>query len=371
MSNTIGNNIKLTLFGESHGEAIGCVIDGLPSGIKLDLDYIQHELDLRKPKGSISTSRKESDVFHIVSGLFEGYTTGTPLTILIYNEDQHSKDYSELRVKPRPGHADYTADIRYNGYQDYRGGGHFSGRITAPIVAAGAIFKQMLKEKEIFIGTHIKELAGIKDSNFANTLTEVEYLSNQYFAVIDKEVEDQMISAIEAARMDQDSIGGVLETEVLNLPAGLGNPSFGSIESEISKAVFSVGAVKGIEFGAGFGFKDLRGSLANDEFYYEKDEVRTKTNNNGGINGGISNGMPIIFRTVIKPTPSISKTQNTINLETLENEELNIVGRHDPCIVHRARIVIDSMVALTLVDLLISTYGRIYFEGDHKWEEDL
>ncbi len=356
MKSVIGKNITITLYGESHGQAIGIIVDGLPAGININTDFMQQQLDKRKPKGNISTQRHEQDDFKITSGVFNGYTTGTPLHITIENKSQKSGDYTpEL---PRPSHADYVAHIKYNGYEDYRGGGHFSGRITAPIVAAGSIAIDILRNKGIYIGTHIKKCQNIKDRDFKDYKTDIDICNSKYFAVLDENKEKEMITHIEQVGSDSDSVGGILETCVLNMPVGVGEPYFYSIESQISHYLFSVGAVKGVEFGLGFDYANYRGSEVNDQLEINNKNITTTTNNNGGINGGISNGMPIIIRCVIKPTPSIFKTQNTVNLKTMENTTISLVGRHDPAIFHRARVVIDSMVALALLDLLVEKYGE-------------
>lgn len=356
MKSVIGKNITISLYGESHGKAIGVVINGLPGGIQIDAHFMQSQLDKRKPKGKISTQRKEEDDFVITSGVFNGYTTGTPLHIMIENNNQRSQDYHpEL---PRPSHADYVAHVKYKGYEDYRGGGHFSGRLTAPIVAAGSIAIDILKRKDILIGTHIKKCQHIEDRDFNDYEDDILLCNNKYFACLDETVEKEMIAHIESIGASHDSVGGVLESCVYNLPIGIGEPYFHSIESVLSQYLFSIGGVKGIEFGLGFDFANHLGSEVNDELQMMAGKVVTTTNNNGGINGGISNGMPLILRTVIKPTPSIFKTQNTINLDTMENDTLTLTGRHDPAIFHRARIVIDSMIALALLDLCIQKYGE-------------
>ena len=358
MSSSAGKNIKITLFGESHGPMIGITIEGLKSGIKLDLDYITKELEKRKSVGNISTPRKEKDQFEIVSGFFNGYTTGTPLTVIVKNENTHSSDYKPNLL--RPGHADYTAFLKYNGYQDYRGGGHFSGRLTVGIVMAGEICKQILEQKGILIGSHIKQIHNIVDVDFA---VNKQYLSEQIdemnkssFAVLTSTIKEEMINCIENARMNEDSVGGIIESVVLNIEGGIGEPFFDSIESILSSLIFSVPGVKGIEFGKGFEFASLYGSEANYEFVYENG-IKTVSNNNGGINGGISNGMPIIIKTCIKPTPSISKEQNTVDLLKNENTIIKVKGRHDPCIVHRARVVVDSMIAIGILDLYVQRFG--------------
>ncbi len=357
MKNTLGNNISVTLFGESHGEAIGAVVDGLPAGIPVNKDFISYQLDLRKPVGKISTSRKEKDEFKIFSGVFNDKTTGTPVAIVIPNENTQSKDYSSDYGKARPGHADFTAFSKYNGCEDYRGGGHFSGRITAALVAAGAICVDLLKNKNIHIGTHIKKCAGVEDDNFNNLTQDISALNNKTFAVINDEKGAQMISNIEKAASEGDSVGGVLETVVIGLPVGVGEPWFDSVESILSHALFSIPAIKGVQFGIGFGCADMSGSEMNDSFCYENGNVITKTNNNGGINGGITNGMPLLFSCAVKPTPSISKAQQSIDFINKENTVLEIKGRHDPCIVHRARVVADSVTAIVLCDLLSQKFG--------------
>ncbi|MCR0204345.1 chorismate synthase [[Clostridium] innocuum] len=356
MKNTFGHNFTVTIFGESHGEAIGCVIDGLAPGIKLDMDFISSVMEKRKAKGRISTQRKEADELHIVSGYFNGCTTGTPLTILIENTNTRSNDYEKTKYRLRPSHADYTANEKYMGYQDYRGGGHFSGRITAPLVAAGAIALQVLKEKGILIGSHIQKSRTVQDIPFSENIEElqkqIERVNSMDFAVLDETVASDMKAMIEEAASQGDSVGGILESCIWNLPAGLGEPFFDSLESTLSHLLFSVPAVKGVEFGLGFGFADLYGSEANDAILYDHG-FRTATNHNGGINGGISNGMPIRLRTVIKPTPSIYKEQDTVDLKTHEPVKLQIQGRHDPAIIHRARIVVDSVLAIGVLDQLM------------------
>ena len=357
MKNTFGNNIAVTLFGESHGEYIGAVLDGLASGIEINIEYISHMLTLRRPSGNISTPRKEKDNFKIVSGVFGGKTTGTPLTILIPNENVKSEDYSCMSSIPRPSHADFTAECKYKGFQDSRGGGHFSGRITAALVAAGALCRLALEQKGIYIGTHIKSCAGTCDKEFESLAEDIKTLNQRQFAVLDSEAEEKMKAAILSAAEEGDSVGGILETAVIGMPAGVGEPWFDTVEGMLSHAVFSIPAVKGVEFGLGFGFADKKGSEANDPFKVENGRVVTATNNNGGINGGITNGMPIIFRTVIKPTPTIFKEQNTVDLKLKTDTVLMPKGRHDPAIVHRARVVVDSVVALVLADLLSTHFG--------------
>jgi len=362
MSNVFGKNITVTLFGESHGPEIGAVIDGLPAGIPVDETYILKQMQKRKASGSISTSRREEDVPHFLSGIRNGYTEGTPVAFIIPNNNVKRKDYDNISLIPRPSHADYTGHIKYSGFEDASGGGHFSGRLTAPLVVAGAICMQALEKKGIRIGTHIQNLHGIKDDSFQNREEEIRLLNEKNFPVLNPDAEEKMIREIEDARIKNDSVGGILETVVTGLEAGIGEPFFDSLESRIAHGVFSIPAVKGISFGAGFGFAQMYGSEANDPFGIEEGKVITKTNNNGGINGGISNGMPILFQTVIKPTPSISQTQESVNLETMEETELLIQGRHDPAIIHRARVVVDSVTALVLMDQLMERHGILWFQ---------
>lgn len=352
MKNTFGNNIAVTIFGESHGRAVGAVLDGMPSGIPVDEDFIAYQMSLRKSVGAISTARKEADEVKIVSGVFNGMTTGTPITFIIENQDTKSRDYGELAYKARPGHADYTAQVKYKGFQDFRGGGHFSGRITAGLVAAGAVAVSTLKSQGISIGTHILSCGGVRDRNFNDIQSDIDFLNAREFAVLDNTKAEEMKSAIMAAKTDGNSVGGVLETAVIGMPAGVGEPWFDTVEGMLSHALFSIPAVKGVEFGAGFGYADMKGSQANDPFRNVDGNICTSTNNCGGILGGITDGMPIIFRCAVKPTPSIYQLQQTVNMQTGENTELQIKGRHDPAIVHRARVVADSVTALVLYDLL-------------------
>lgn len=356
MKNTFGQQVSVTLFGESHGAEIGAVIDGLAPGIPIDEDFIRHQLDLRRPAGKISTARVESDPFRIVSGVFEGHTTGTPICILIPNTNTKSGDYT--RGLPRPGHADYSAICKYHGFEDYRGGGHFSGRITAPLVAAGAIAISALKKKGILIGTHIASLSGIRDRSFGADLNaDIQKLSTLHFPVLDETMETRMKQCIENAAMEKDSVGGVLETVVTGVPSGVGEPWFDTVESILAHALFSIPAIKGVEFGDGFAMSEMRGSEANDAFETDGKTVTTKTNHNGGINGGITNGMPIRFSCAVKPTPSIFKAQDSVDMERMQNATLELKGRHDPAIIHRARVVVDSMTALVLCDLLAGRFG--------------
>ena len=352
MRNTFGNNITVTLFGESHGKMIGSVLDGMPAGIPVDEEFIAYQMSLRKSVGAISTARKEADEVKIVSGVFNGKTTGTPITYIIENQETRSSDYCELAYKALPGLADYTAEIKYGGYQDFRGGGHFSGRITAGLVSAGAVVISALKAKGITIGTHILSCGGVYDKNFNDVKSDIDYLNGREFAVLDENKEDEMKSVIMTAKTENDSVGGILETAVYGMPAGIGEPWFDTVEGILSHGLFSIPAIKGIEFGAGFKYAEMRGSQANDPFRNVDNAVITETNNCGGILGGITNGMPLIFRCAVKPTPSIYKEQQTIDLKTGENTTLQIHGRHDPAIIHRARVVVDSVTALCLYDML-------------------
>lgn len=358
MKNTFGSNIAVTVFGESHGVGIGAVLDGMPAGVPVDEEFIARQMSLRKAVGAISTARKEADLVRIISGVFNGKTTGTPITFLIENQDTRSRDYGELAYKARPGHADYTADVKYFGSQDFRGGGHFSGRITAGIVAAGAVAVSALSSLGITVGTHILSCGGVYDRGFENIKDDISYLDGREFAVLNAEKEEEMKAAIMAAKAEGDSVGGCLETAVYGMPAGVGEPWFDTMESVLSHALFSIPAVKGVEFGAGFKYAEMRGSRSNDPFRNVDGNICTETNNCGGILGGITNGMPIVFRCAVKPTPSIYKEQLTVDLRNGENTTLQIQGRHDPAIVHRARIVVDSVTALVLLDQMCLKYGN-------------
>ena len=355
MSANWGNNIELSLFGESHGEAIGIVIGNLPAGIRLNLEQIRWYMKRRAPgQNKMSTPRQEKDEVHIVSGLQDGITTGAPLCAMIYNSNSHSKDYSELKVNMRPGHSDYPAYVKYHGYNDVRGGGHFSGRLTAPLVFAGSIARQILLEKGIMIGAHIKSIHHIQDQSFPVNIDEklLTELSTKMYPTLDEQAFVKMQEEIEKARMLQDSVGGMIECAIINVPAGIGNPFFDSVEAHLSPLLFSSPAVKSVSFVSGETITQLYGHEANDAYYYQGDQVKTKTNHNGGITGGITNGMPIVFQVGIKPTPSISQIQDTINVQTKTNTKIEVKGRHDPCIVPRAVVVVESMAALAILDML-------------------
>ncbi len=352
----IGNKIKVTIFGQSHSETIGCVIEGLPAGFTPDMDKINAFMARRAPgKDRFSTQRKEADIPEIVSGLAGGVTCGAPVTAIIRNTDQKSNDYENLKLIPRPGHADYTAYIKYGGCNDIRGGGQFSGRMTAPLCFAGARCMQLLEEKGISIGAHISSIHGICDESFDAinvTKEQLDNLKTKDFCVISDSIVEKMQTEIDKARVSGDSVGGTIECAIIGMPKGIGGPLFGGIEGRISSAVFGIPAVKGIEFGAGFSAGEMYGSENNDSFYFDGGEVKTRTNNHGGILGGISSGMPIIFKAAIKPTPSISKEQESVNLKTKTPEKLVISGRHDPCIVKRAVPVIEAAAAITILDML-------------------
>ena len=323
--------MRYMIFGESHGPAIGVVLEGVPAGLALDLDFIRAELARRAPgQNAMTTARKEKDEPEILSGVFEGKTTGTPLCAIIFNTDTRSKDYAKLKDLPRPGHADYAGFVRYHGCNDYRGGGHFSGRLTAPLVFAGAVAKLALRQRGVEVAAHISNVAGIADPT-----------------------PEEMEKAILAAKADRDSVGGRIRCAVTGLPAGLGAPDFGcNVEGIFSQYLFAVPAVKAVGFGLGTGFADLRGSQANDPFYMDGDTVRTRTNHTGGVNGGITNGMPVEFEVTIRPTPSIARSQDTVDLSAGTDAKLEITGRHDPCIVPRAVPVIESAAALATCELL-------------------
>lgn len=361
MKNTFGHSISVTIFGESHADATGVVIDGLTPGVSVDEEFIANQLEKRKGPSNISTKRRESDRCEILCGVFNGKTTGTPICMIIKNENQHSKDYNATRNLARPGHADYTAFLKYHGFEDFRGGGHFSGRITAGIVAAGAIAIDALNKKGIKILTHIASCTGINDRNFENFDEDYLALQKLSIPVLDENARNNIEKNIEEVAATGDSIGGKLETAVIGFPSGVGEPWFDSVESMLSHILFSVPAVKGVEFGCGFDFCNMKGSEANDSFRVKDGKIITETNNNGGINGGITNGMPIIFKCAVKPTPSIYKKQETVDFINNKNSSIVIKGRHDPAIVHRAAVVISSVTALCLCDMLSQRFGTDYF----------
>ena len=357
MSSTFGKNLHISVFGGSHTEAIGVVIDGLPAGETIDQDALLRQMARRAPgRDKSSTPRKESDIPRILCGLLDGVTTGAPLCLIIENTNIRSKDYSDLKIHPRPGHADYTAFVRYGGHNDIRGGGHFSGRLTACLVAAGGIARQILQRRGILIGAHALQIGPVFYRRFdpvSISPEELIRLSETYFALLDPEKESAMRDVIEEARMAQDSIGGIVECAVTGLPAGLGSPMFDGVENVLGAALFGVPAVKGVEFGDGFGVAALHGSENNDPFTYGEDgKVKTLTNHAGGVLGGITTGMPLVFRCAVKPTSSISRAQHTIDLSRGCDDTLSVHGRHDPCIVPRAIPVVEGVAAMALLDMM-------------------
>ncbi len=356
MSSEYGEKIKATIFGESHGPALGIVIDGLPAGVELNEEAIKKEMDRRAPgRNAFSTQRGETDAYILESGYFQGRTTGMPLAVLIPNKDAHSKDYSLLKDVMRPSHGDYPGYVKYKGYNDYRGGGAFSGRLTAPLVFLGAVSKQILATYGIYVGAHLAEIGGIKDKAF-NPLGEraelFQKLSLETLPTVDPLAGEAMAKAILAAREEKDSLGGIVECMAIGLPVGLGEPYFDSVESRLSHGLFAIPAMKGLEFGRGFALAQMKGSEANDSLAWQDGEVTALSNNNGGIQGGLTTGLPLSFRAVFKPTPSIGKTQQAVNMATKENVTLEITGRHDPCIVQRALVVVEAVTAWTILDLL-------------------
>lgn len=351
MSSETGNKIKISIFGESHGAAIGVVIDNLPSGEKIDENKLQEFMQRRQGGNNpFSTPRKEADEVHFLSGIYQGFTTGAPLCAVIENKNTRSQDYnSDI---PRPGHADFTAHIKYGGFSDPRGGGHFSGRLTAPLCIAGGILIQILSRRGIEFISHIYSIGNICDIPFDPVCPDISGIDTE-FPVLDPSVKEKMQNEILDAKKNADSVGGVIECAIKGVPAGIGNPIFGGIENRIAGAVFGIGAVKGIEFGLGFEASKRRGSTVNDPFITDGKTIKTETNNHGGILGGISSGMPIIFRTAFKPTPSISKIQKSVSLSHMTEAELKIIGRHDPCIVLRALPCIESAAAAVIADFLL------------------
>lgn len=357
MSSIWGERLKISIFGESHGPAVGVVVDGFPSGLKLDFDLIATEMERRKPNlQNYSTKRQEADEVEVLSGIFEGFTTGTPITGLITNTDVRSVDYKAIQSLMRPGHADYSGHVRYQGFNDKRGGGHFSARLTAPLVFAGALAKQYLSNLGITVGAHIYRIKDIFDVGFDATeisKEQLDFLKEMDIPVNDRSCIAEMLSEIEQAKKSGDSIGGIVEAAVIGIHAGIGSPIFQNVESRIASILFSIPAVKGIEFGAGFSISQMNGSEANDSFYVDNNKVKTRTNHNGGINGGITNGMPVIVRAAFKPTPSISQEQDTVDISAMENAKIGIKGRHDACIVPRAVPVVEAALALAICDLIL------------------
>ena len=360
MSSEFGKLLRVSVFGQSHGKAIGVNIDGLPAGETIDLDELNTFLSRRKPgKSPLSTTRKEADAPIFLSGLENGVTCGFPLCAIIENSDQHSSDYSELADKPRPSHADYTARIKWGGHADMRGGGHFSGRLTAPLCIAGGIAKQILARRGVYIGAHLAAVGKENDAAFPLHPTKELFddLAAKPFPVLDDQAGERMQALILEARQNLDSVGGIIACAAIGLPAGLGDPMFGGLENRLAAALFGIPAVKGVEFGLGFGSSRLHGSENNDLFTVENGQIVTETNRAGGILGGITTGMPVTLRVAIKPTPSISQSQRTVSLSAGQPADLVIKGRHDPCIAHRAVPVVEAVTATVLLDLLL--------EGNH------
>ena len=349
MSSSIGDNVRLTLFGQSHAPAVGMTLEGIPAGEKIDVEALAAFLKRRAPgQNAWSTPRKEADAPEFLCGIADGVTCGTPITAVIRNTDVRSGDYDALKVVPRPGHADYTAQVKFGGAQDAAGGGHFSGRLTAPLCVAGGICKQLLEKEGVVILSRIAAIAGIADEGELTAST-----AEKDFPVVSDARGEAMKAAIAAARAEGDSVGGIVECAVIGLPAGLGDPIFDGMENRVAGIVFGIPAVKGIEFGAGFGAAALKGSENNDAFCVREGKIETVTNNCGGILGGITDGMPLTFRVAFKPTPSIAKVQQSVNLETLEPVELRVPGRHDPCVVPRAVPCVEAAAALAVYDALI------------------
>lgn len=358
MASYLGEHIHVSVFGQSHSPAIGVVVDGLPAGERVDMEELGRFLKRRAPgQNATSTPRKEADLPQFLSGLVDGVTCGAPLAALIENTNTRSQDYAQLRDKPRPGHADFTAQVKYGGFQDVAGGGHFSGRLTAPLCIAGGICIQMLKRRGIEVAAHIASVAGEADRPFdpmGESVETMEKLKQAPFPVLDEKAGERMRKVILQAKEEGDSVGGIVECLVTGVPAGLGEPMFGGMENRLAAALFGIPAVKGVEFGAGFGVANMRGSENNDPFAVKDGKIVTETNHAGGILGGITNGMPLVFRLAFKPTPSIAREQQTVSLSKNQVEELVVTGRHDPCIVPRAVPVVEAVAALTILDLLFS-----------------
>ena len=362
MSSIYHGQLTVSIFGQSHAPAIGVTVDGLPAGEAIDLEELQAFLRRRAPgTGDWSTPRKEGDQPEFLSGLDQGHTCGAPLAAIIRNTNTRSKDYSNLRDIPRPGHADFTAQVKYGGFQDVAGGGHFSGRLTAPLCIAGGICKQILARQGIYVGAHIAAIGGIPDAPYDPVdLTQEALLApgEKLFPVTDEAAGEAMQAAIAAAKADLDSLGGLIECGVIGLPAGLGDPMLDGMENRIARLVFAIPAVKGVEFGAGFAVANRRGSQNNDPFYMDGDRVKTRTNHAGGILGGITNGMPLVFRAAVKPTPSIAQPQDSVSLSRREDTKLEIHGRHDPCMVPRAVPCVEAAAAIAVYDALLEQRKR-------------
>ena len=353
MSSTYGEILKLSIFGQSHGPAIGMTLDGIPAGLPVDYDKLQTFMDRRAPgQGSYATSRKEADKPEFLSGIVDGFTCGAPIAAIIPNSNTRSGDYENLKDCPRPGHADYPAQMKYNGFQDVAGGGHFSGRLTAPICIAGGLCKQWLEKLNIRIVAHISSIAGIADAPLDWVNPDLNAIHTD-FPVVNEEAGNKMQEAIINAKADGDSVGGIVECFVTGIPAGLGDPMFDGIENKLAQIIYGIPAVKGLEFGSGFAGSNLHGSQNNDPYTFKNNNITTLTNYAGGILGGISTGMPVVFRVAIKPTPSIAKQQQSISLKNASNQPLVIHGRHDPCIVPRAVPVIEAAAAIAIFDICL------------------
>ena len=365
MSSTYGESLKLSIFGQSHGNAIGMTLDGIPAGLKVDEVRLQEFLNRRAPgQNDWSTPRKEEDAPEFLSGLLDGYTCGAPIAAMIRNTNTRSKDYANLKNAPRPGHADFTAQSKYGGYQDAAGGGHFSGRLTAPLCIAGGLCKQWLEDLGIQIGAHLQSVAGVEDRPFDPLAPELDAVCTD-FPVLEQQAGEQMRQAIAEARKEGDSVGGIIECAITGLPVGLGEPMFGGMESRIAQIVYGIPAVKGLQFGAGFDCATMRGSQNNDDFTITDGKVTTLTNHAGGILGGITSGMPLLFRVAIKPTPSIALEQQTVSEGCAQ--PLVIKGRHDPCIAPRAVPVVEAAAAIAVFDAILSqdtSYRRVLSNGN-------
>lgn len=357
MASSFGERLRVSIYGESHGNGIGALIEGLPAGEKLDFDELMRFMERRQGgRNALSTARKEPDIPEFVSGIFEEHTTGFPVCIRIANTNTRSGDYNNLALKPRPSHADYSAYVKWHGAADMRGGGHFSGRLTAPLCAAGGIAKQILARRNIFVGAHLSSIGAIKDEPFPlhPEAALFDTIANKAFPVISDECGEKMQAEILSAREALDSVGGTIECAVTSLPAGLGDPMFDGLENRLSHVLFGIPAVKGVEFGDGFALSEMRGSAANDPFISSGGNILTKTNRNGGILGGITTGMPVRFRVAVKPTPSIAQPQQTVSLPDGAETTIEIKGRHDPCIAQRAVPVVEAAAALVILDLILS-----------------
>lgn len=354
MSSTYGENLKLTIFGQSHSPAIGMTLDGIPAGLNVDLEELQSFLNRRAPgQNSWSTPRKEEDKPDFLAGIVDGNTCGAPIAAIIRNTNTRSGDYDNLKDCPRPGHADYTAQIKYGGFQDTAGGGHFSGRLTAPLCIAGGMCKQWLESMGIRIGAHIIQIGAEKANRFNPLAPSLDQVG-QIFPTLTAEAAESFQGIISQARSQGDSVGGRIECAITGLPAGIGEPMFGGLEGRLAQILYGIPAVKNVGFGVSEAFAGLFGSESNDCFTIEEGQVKTTTNNCGGILGGISNGMPVIFDVTIKPTPSIAKPQQTINLQTGEVTSIQVKGRHDPCIVPRAVPVVEAAAAIAIFDMILA-----------------